>query len=198
MFALAPPVPATPACDRCSWWRSWYWQQVSSSVRGCSRAASSCSLSKRDMTLPTCWHFNLCSQGYTIPRKTKRSATYWIGSERFQTSICRLYKGGRAHSRGVVCGHLRATGRHGGGNASRLDRPALRSVSPGYLTAIGVRVLDGRVRGGNSERGNAGRRDTRSVARRYFGNARPVGRILDWQLGDAFTTQARVLGVVED
>src|SRR5262249_2921851 len=77
--------------------------------------------------------------------------------------------------------------------------PALRSVSPGYLTAIGVRVLDGRELQGATWGGvTAGVGIPGSVGRRFFGGARAVGQTLDWHVSDAFTTVAAVVGVVED
>jgi putative ABC transport system permease protein len=80
----------------------------------------------------------------------------------------------------------------------RNERPRVRSVSDGYLTAMGVKLLEGR------EFASA---DTalappvivvnRSAARRYFGTDSPVGQVVDWHIG-ASSAQVRVVGVVDD
>ena len=78
-------------------------------------------------------------------------------------------------------------------------RPLVRAVSSGYLTAVGVRLLAGR---------EFNRDDTaastpvivisRTVARRYFGTANPIGQSLDWYGGKAAASPMQVVGVVED
>jgi putative ABC transport system permease protein len=80
-------------------------------------------------------------------------------------------------------------------------RPRLRSVSHGYLTALGVPIVEGREF-------NAGDRAgaptvllvSRGVARRFFGNGSAVGRTLDWypNSNKGPVIQAQVVGVVED
>jgi putative ABC transport system permease protein len=78
-------------------------------------------------------------------------------------------------------------------------RPALRSVSPGYLTAIGAHLLDGREFAANDDqRSMPAIVVTRMVARRYFGGQRAVGQMVDWHVSDTFTTPAQIVGVVED
>jgi putative ABC transport system permease protein len=78
-------------------------------------------------------------------------------------------------------------------------RPAVRSVSPGYLTAIGARLLDGREFAPDDDQQSMPPIVvTRTVARRYFGGARAVGQIVDWHLSNSFTTPSQIIGVVED
>jgi putative ABC transport system permease protein len=77
--------------------------------------------------------------------------------------------------------------------------PLIRPVSEGYLTAAGVRVLDGREFEATDV--TASMRViviSRSVARRYFGAASAVGQVLEWHVGDGSATLMHVVGVVED
>ena len=78
-------------------------------------------------------------------------------------------------------------------------RPRQRPVSPGFLTAMGVPILDGR------ELLEADANDprpaiviSRTVARRFFGDTRVVGQLVDWHVSDTVSVEARVVGVVED
>lgn len=76
--------------------------------------------------------------------------------------------------------------------------PRVRSVSDGFLTAMGVPLLEGR---------ELEPRDTatappvvvinRSAARRLFGPARAVGQVVTWHLGE-LAVQMTVVGLVED
>ena len=80
----------------------------------------------------------------------------------------------------------------------REERPRVRSVSAGYLTTMGVPLLDGR----DFEAADAATAPpvivmNRSAARRYFGTASPVGQVVDWHVGKS-QAQMRVVGVVED
>jgi putative ABC transport system permease protein len=81
----------------------------------------------------------------------------------------------------------------------RSSRTRFRPVSGGYLTAMGVPVLDGRELG---PRDDAGAPPVivmnRSAARQYFGDARPVGQVVDWHFGPGKALQMTVVGVVED
>jgi putative ABC transport system permease protein len=81
----------------------------------------------------------------------------------------------------------------------RSSRTRFRPVSGGYLTAMGVPVLDGRELG---PRDDAGAPPVlvmnRSAARQYFGDARPVGQVVDWHFGAGRALQMTVVGVVED
>jgi putative ABC transport system permease protein len=81
----------------------------------------------------------------------------------------------------------------------RAFRTRFRPVSDGYLTAMGVPVLDGR---------DLGPRDqanalpvivmSRSAARRHFGTARAVGQTVDWHVDQGRVLSMTVVGVVED
>jgi putative ABC transport system permease protein len=81
----------------------------------------------------------------------------------------------------------------------RSSRTRFRPVSGGYLTAMGVPVLDGREL---SPRDDAGAPPVivmnRSAARQYFGSARPVGQVVDWHFDPGKAVQMTVVGVVED
>ena len=77
-------------------------------------------------------------------------------------------------------------------------RPRVRSVSDGFLTAMGVAALDGRD---FMSDGASGAQPAivinRSAARDLFGTARAVGQPVDWYLGDT-PVQVIVTGVVDD
>jgi putative ABC transport system permease protein len=80
----------------------------------------------------------------------------------------------------------------------RGERIRVRSVSDGYLTAMGVPLLDGR----ELERGDNANAPpvivvNRSAAGRYFGTTSPVGQMVDWHVGKGHA-RVRVVGVVED
>ena len=71
-------------------------------------------------------------------------------------------------------------------------------MSDGYLTAIGVPVLEGRELSPVDSAAAPGVIVlNRSAARKYFGAASPVGRRMDWHVGKA-QAQMTVVGVVED
>jgi putative ABC transport system permease protein len=77
-------------------------------------------------------------------------------------------------------------------------KPRVRSVSDGFLTAMGVPLVDGR------EFSEADARAAlpslvinRAAARRLFGSAGAVGQTVDWYLAP-LPVQATVIGVVED
>jgi predicted permease len=78
-------------------------------------------------------------------------------------------------------------------------KPLTRAVSSGYLTAVGVRLVEGR----EFEATDTGTSTpviviSRTVAKRYFGAASPVGQLMDWYVGKAPPSTVRVVGVVED
>jgi putative ABC transport system permease protein len=81
----------------------------------------------------------------------------------------------------------------------RASRTRFRAVSDGYLTAMGVPVLNGREFG---PRDDAGAPPvivmSRSAARQYFGTTQPVGQLVDWHFEKGQAVQMRVVGVVED
>ena len=67
------------------------------------------------------------------------------------------------------------------------DKPKLKSVSQGYLEAMGVPLLSGRTFDGrDSAAAPPSVIINRTVARRFFGDANPVGAELLWASG-AFT-----------
>src|SRR6185503_7335152 len=79
------------------------------------------------------------------------------------------------------------------------ERVRVRSVSDGFLTAMGVRVFDGREF-------NAGDDATapvvvvlnRSAEHHYFGHDRAVGHTLEWRYGSMAWRPVTVVGVVDD
>ena len=85
------------------------------------------------------------------------------------------------------------------------EKPRLKSLSPGYLETMGVPLLGGRYL---DERDGAGAVRVvvnRTVARRYFGDADPVGQTLVWRTGQGmnaslqpFDAPLEIVGVVED
>ena len=78
-------------------------------------------------------------------------------------------------------------------------RPRVRSVSQGYLTTLGVRLLDGReFEGTDTATAPPVIVINRTVARRYFGASSPVGQFVDWYPTKGSAYQVQVVGVVED
>jgi predicted permease len=78
------------------------------------------------------------------------------------------------------------------------DRPRVRSVSDGFLTAMNVPLLDGReFEAGDTATAPPVVVINRSAARRLFGSARAVGQVVDWHVGN-HAVQMTVVGVVED
>jgi hypothetical protein len=79
-------------------------------------------------------------------------------------------------------------------------RPRLKSASPGNLEAVGASVLGGRLFA--EEDGNAAVPKiviTRLVARRYFGQANPVGSYMDWHgVKKGESARFEVIGVIDD
>jgi putative ABC transport system permease protein len=73
-----------------------------------------------------------------------------------------------------------------------------RSVSNGFLTAMGVPILQGRDLS-PEDSGNAPGAIVinRSAARQFFGDANPLGQSMDWVVGKTQSTMT-VVGIVED
>jgi putative ABC transport system permease protein len=76
--------------------------------------------------------------------------------------------------------------------------PRVRSVSEGFLRAMGTPVLAGR----EFTTGDTATRApviviSRSIARQYFGAANPIGQFVNWYVGET-PVQTEVVGVVED
>jgi predicted permease len=79
-----------------------------------------------------------------------------------------------------------------------LERPRLKSLSAGYLESTGATLLDGRLL---SERDSATAPAVivinRTLQRRYFGGARPVGAFMVWH-GRGTPVPVQVVGVIAD
>jgi len=79
------------------------------------------------------------------------------------------------------------------------DRPRLKSLSPGYLEAIGARAVDGRLlTDADRSREVPAVVVNEQLARRYFGEARAVGAVLDWYGTGERPLQVEIVGVVSD
>lgn len=85
------------------------------------------------------------------------------------------------------------------------EKPRLKSLSPGYLEAMGVPLLSGRFLDERDAGGAVNVLVNRTVAARYFGDANPVGQTLLWRTGQGlnptlrpFDAPLRIVGVVED
>ena len=78
-------------------------------------------------------------------------------------------------------------------------RPQTRSAGPGYLEAIGARLVAGRwiepADGGSAERVAL---VNRALTRHYFDSRLPVGEYLEVQRGLTAVTRWKIVGVVED
>jgi putative ABC transport system permease protein len=94
-----------------------------------------------------------------------------------------------------------------GGNVEQLsakdERPRVKSVSPGYLDAVGARLLGGRLFAEADGSATATPKIVinRSVARLYFGETNPVGSYMDWHGVSAKKgefARFEVIGVIED
>jgi predicted permease len=85
------------------------------------------------------------------------------------------------------------------------EKPRLKSLSPGYLETMGVPLLSGRYLDEGDAAGAVRVVVNRSVAKRYFGDANPVGQTLVWRTGQGlnpslqtFDAPLEIVGVVED
>ena len=81
----------------------------------------------------------------------------------------------------------------------RNERTRVRSVSDGYLAAMGVPLLEGRY---FDVRDDALAPTvvviSRAAARQYFGTVSPIGRVLDWHFSKGQAQPVTVVGVVEN
>jgi putative ABC transport system permease protein len=78
-------------------------------------------------------------------------------------------------------------------------RPLVRAVSDGYLTAVGARLLNGReFEPADATASLPAIVISRTVARRYFGAANPVGQLVEWHAAKGPASPVQVVGVVED
>jgi putative ABC transport system permease protein len=79
------------------------------------------------------------------------------------------------------------------------DRPRLRSLSAGYLEAAGATLLRGRpIRETDGASAPPVAVINRTVQRRYFGDANPVGSFMDWHGGPGPAVPVQIVGVVAD
>src|SRR5437763_4481386 len=77
-------------------------------------------------------------------------------------------------------------------------RPLTRAVSQGYLTAVGARLLAGReFDSSDTATSTPVIVITRTVSRRYFAAANPLGQIVDWHAG-GLVIPMKVIGLIED
>jgi putative ABC transport system permease protein len=78
-------------------------------------------------------------------------------------------------------------------------RNRVRSVSDGFLTAMGVPLLAGREFDARDQATSPPVVVvSRSAARQYFGTDNPVGRVIDWHFAKGQVQPMTVTGVVED
>ena len=81
----------------------------------------------------------------------------------------------------------------------KAERTRLRPVSAGFLTAMGVPLIDGReFRLDDRVAGAPMIVMSRSAARQYFGQSRAVGQMLEWHYNETARIPVTVIGVVED
>jgi predicted permease len=135
---------------------------------------------------------------YSVARKAETISTLLT---RFRALADVRIAGFSRH--GLLIGETLYVGRFASASQSvgtqQNDRVRLRSVSDGFLSAMGVPVLDGReFTASDSATAPVVVVLNRSAARHYFGDARAVGQSLEWQYGPLQTRQVTVVGVVED
>jgi putative ABC transport system permease protein len=79
------------------------------------------------------------------------------------------------------------------------DRPRLRAISTGFLEAAGATLVAGRLlREADGASAPPVAVINRTVQRRYFGAAHPIGAFLDWHGGPGPAVPVQVVGVVGD
>jgi putative ABC transport system permease protein len=85
------------------------------------------------------------------------------------------------------------------------EKPRLKALSPGYLETMGVPLLSGRYLDEGDAAGAVNIVVNRTVAKRYFGDANPIGQTLIWRTGAGlnptlkpFDAPLQIVGVVED
>jgi putative ABC transport system permease protein len=79
------------------------------------------------------------------------------------------------------------------------DRARLKSVGAGYLEATGAHLVEGRlIASGDSGVSPPVIVINRSVQRRYFGDASPIGAFMDWHGGRGSHVAVEIVGVVDD
>jgi len=81
---------------------------------------------------------------------------------------------------------------------AEVAKPRVKSISAGYMRAMGLTLLSGReIDGRDSAAAPLAVVVNRTVARRYFGDANPVGTTLAWHPGKVLFA-VEIVGVVED
>ena len=85
------------------------------------------------------------------------------------------------------------------------QKPRLKSLSPGYLEAMGVPLLAGRYLDDRDASGAVNVVVNRTVAKKFFADANPIGQTIIWRTGQnlnaglqPFDAPLQVVGVVED
>ena len=76
-------------------------------------------------------------------------------------------------------------------------QPRVRSITQGFLPAMGIHFLAGRDLDGSAGAAQPEIVINRSAGALLFGPREPVGELVDWNL-DTFQLQVRVVGVVQD
>ncbi|MBO9663911.1 ABC transporter permease [Dokdonella sp.] len=99
----------------------------------------------------------------------------------------------------VQIGGASADVRTSGGADDAPVQAAVRRVSPGYRTLLGVPLLAGRDFGADDRVGSEPVAIVnRTLARRLFGEASPLGRTIDLPLARSGRATCRIVGIVED
>jgi putative ABC transport system permease protein len=78
------------------------------------------------------------------------------------------------------------------------ELPRVRAVSPGFMKAMSIRVVEGReLDDSDGPAAEPVLMINQTLARRYFGSKNAVGQIVDWHV-DKARIQTAIVGVVED
>jgi len=79
------------------------------------------------------------------------------------------------------------------------QKPRTRSISPGFLQTMGIRVLAGRdFNEGDDALAPPAIALDRATARKYFGDVNPVGSYVDWHGGRGDPVRLTIIGVFDD
>jgi putative ABC transport system permease protein len=83
--------------------------------------------------------------------------------------------------------------------ADAAEKPHVRSISPGFLQTMGIRVIAGRD---FNETDNGPAPPVialdKATSRKYFGDANPIGSHIDWHGGKGDPVQMSIIAVVDD
>jgi putative ABC transport system permease protein len=137
---------------------------------------------------------------YSIPRKTETIATLLTRLRAVpEVEAAGFTRAGVLIGEEIMIGTVVPPGRTAEEMRAYPEQPRVRSVSEGYLTAVGAQVLQGRdLKLGDATAATPGIVIGRSVARRFFETGNAVGQLVDWHVGKELVTQVQVVGVVED